>query len=269
MTQYRTVRYICITSSWSDQIATQNQRGKTCLYINERWCTDVRVLKKMCCSDLETLFINCKPFYSPWEFCSFIFVSVYIPPQAHVSSALQKLADLITETEQQHPVSVLIILWDFNKANLSRELPKYRQHITCPTRDSNILDHCYTVIKNAYHSVPRAALGLSDHCLVHLIPTYRQKLKSAKPVVKTVKRWTNKTEQVLQACLDLTDWSVFLGCCKRSGRARRDCHFIYQFLWGHVHSYQDSFNLQQWQTMVHCKTQTAPSGQRRYLQEGG
>ncbi len=34
-------------------------------------------------------------------------------------------------------------------------------------------------------------------------------LKSAKPVVKTVKRWTNETEQVLQACLDLTDWSVF------------------------------------------------------------
>ncbi len=117
--------------------------GGTCFYINE-----------MCCSDLETLFINCKPFYSPWEFCAFILVSVYIPPQAHVSSALQKLADLITDTEQKHPDSVLIILGDFNKGNLSRELPKYRQHITCPTRDSNILDHCYTTIKDAYHSVP-------------------------------------------------------------------------------------------------------------------
>ncbi len=163
----------------------------------------------MCCSDLETLFINCKPFYSPREFCSFILVSVYIPPQAHVSSALKKLADLITDTEQQHPDSVLIILGDFNKANLSRELPKYRQHITCPTRDSNILDHCYTIIKDAYHSVPRAALGLSDHCLVHLIPSYRQKLKSAKPVLRTVKRWTNETERDLQACFSLTDWTVF------------------------------------------------------------
>uniref|UniRef100_A0A8C1G2X1 Reverse transcriptase domain-containing protein n=1 Tax=Cyprinus carpio TaxID=7962 RepID=A0A8C1G2X1_CYPCA len=187
----------------------KSRGGGTCFYINERWCTDVTLLKKMCCSDLETLFINCKPFYSPREFHSFILVSVYIPPQAHVSLALQKLADQITETEQQHPDSVLIILGDFNKANLSRELPKYRQHVTCPTRDSNILDHCYTTIKDAYHSVPRAALGLSDHCLVHLIPTYRQKLKSAKPVVKTVKRWTNETEQDLQACFDLTDWSVF------------------------------------------------------------
>ncbi len=61
-------------------------------------------------------------------------MSVYIQPQAHVSLALQKLADQITETEQKHPDSVLIILGDFKKVNLSRELPKYRQHVTCPTR---------------------------------------------------------------------------------------------------------------------------------------
>ncbi|KAI2645419.1 putative RNA-directed DNA polymerase from transposon BS [Labeo rohita] len=170
----------------------KSRGGGTCFYINERWCTDVTVLKKMCCSDLEALFID-----------------FYIPPQAHVSLALQKLADQIADMEQKHPDSVLIILGDFNKANLSRELPKYSQHATCPTRDSNILDHCYTTIKNAYHSVPWAALGLSDHCLVHLIPSYRQKLKSAKPVVKSVKRWTNETERVLQACFELTDWSVF------------------------------------------------------------
>ncbi len=54
---------------------------------------------------------------------------------------------------------------------------------------------------------PHAALGLSDHCLVHLLPAYSQKLKSAKPV--TVKRWTAEIEQDLQACFELTDWSVF------------------------------------------------------------
>ncbi len=90
--------------------------GGTCFYINERWCTDVTVLKNMCSSDLETLFINCKPFYSPREFCSYILVSVYIPPQTHVSSALQKLTDLITDTEQKHPDYVLIILGDFKKS---------------------------------------------------------------------------------------------------------------------------------------------------------
>ncbi|KAK3572186.1 hypothetical protein QTP86_024857 [Hemibagrus guttatus] len=93
--------------------AGKSRGGGTCFYINERWCTDVTALKKMCCPDLEAFFINCKPFYSPREFSSFILVSVYIPPQAHVSSALQHLADQITHTEQQHPDSVIIILGDF------------------------------------------------------------------------------------------------------------------------------------------------------------
>ncbi len=136
-------------------------------------------------------------------------MSVYIPLHANARSAVQKLTDQITETEQKHPDSVWIILRDFNKANLSCELPKYRQHITCPTRERNILDHCYTTKKEAYHSVPQTALGLSDHCLVHLIPTYRQKLKSAKPVLRTVKRWTNEAEQDLKACFDLTDLSFW------------------------------------------------------------
>ncbi len=105
--------------------------GGTCFYINERWCTDVTVLKKMCCSDLETLFINCKPFYSPREFSSFILVRFYIPPLANARSAWQKLAVLIRH-RTKHPNSVLIILWDFKKANLSSELPKYRQNLCWP-----------------------------------------------------------------------------------------------------------------------------------------
>ncbi len=71
------------------------------------------------------------------------------------------------------------------------------------------MDHSYTAIKEACHSVPQAALGVSGHCLVHLILTYRQKLKSAKPVLGTVKRCTNEAEQDLKACFDLTDWTVF------------------------------------------------------------
>ncbi len=221
---------LCFTETWLSEIIPDNAlhlqgyqlfrsdritelTGKTrggglCFYINECWCSDVTTLKKMCSPNLEALFINCKPFYSPREFSSFILVNVYVPPDACVSAAMQQLAEQISETEQRYPDS-LLILGDFNKANLSREMPKYRQHLTCPTRDSNILDHCYTIIKDAYHSVPRAALELSDHCLVHLIPTYRQQFKSSKPVLRTVKRWTNEAEQDLKACFDLTDWSVF------------------------------------------------------------
>ncbi len=45
--------------------------------------------------------------------------------------------------------------------------------------------------------------------MVHLIPTYRQQLKSAKPVLRTVKRLANEAEWDLQACFHLADWTVF------------------------------------------------------------
>ena len=56
---------------------------------------------------------------------------------------------------------------------------------------------------------PRAALGHSDHVMVHLMPAYRQKLKLCKPAVRTSRKWTSAAVEVLQACLDSTDWDVF------------------------------------------------------------
>jgi len=169
----------------------------------------VTVLKKMCYPNLEALFINCEPIYSQLELSSFILVSMYIPLDTRANAVLKLLVDQITHTKQCYQDSFIIILCDFNQANPTHKLPKYRQHITCPNRDSNILDHCYTVLKDAYRPVPSAALGLSDYCSIHLLPAYRQKLKSDKPVVRTVKRWTVEAEQDLQACFELTDWSIF------------------------------------------------------------
>ncbi|KAI4808699.1 hypothetical protein KUCAC02_000747, partial [Chaenocephalus aceratus] len=61
-----------------------------------------------------------------------------------------------------------------------------------PREEGNILDHCYTTIKGAYHAVPRAALGHSDHTMAHRIPAYRKKLKLCKPVVRTFRQWSSK-----------------------------------------------------------------------------
>ena len=94
-----------------------------------------------------------------------------------------KLADWILDVERTNPDSFVIVVGDFNRGNLSHELPKYRQLIKCPTREEeNTLDPCYTTLKKAHPAVPRAALGHSYHVMVHLIPAYRQKFKLCKPV---------------------------------------------------------------------------------------
>ncbi|KAM9781040.1 uncharacterized protein ACBT44_022395 [Syngnathus typhle] len=172
----------------SAELSGKSKGGGLCFYINERWCTDVTMLKEFCSPLLETLFINCRRSIhhgssprSSWRLYTFHHTHVRVKPRR---------------------------CWP-TRANLAHELPRYRQHVTCPTRKAQTLDHCYTVIKDTYHSAPRAALGLSDHCLVHLIPAYRQKLKTSKPVVRTVRKWTVESRQDLQACFDCTDWGVF------------------------------------------------------------
>ncbi|KAK3513973.1 hypothetical protein QTP70_000319 [Hemibagrus guttatus] len=127
----------------------------------------------------------------------------------NVREAQRALADEIQSVERTNPDALVIVLVDFNKGNFSHELPKYKQFIKCSTREGNVLDHCYTTISGAYRAVPCAALGKSDHIMVHLIPAYRQKLKLRKPVVSTSKKWTCEAVGELQRCLDCTDWDVF------------------------------------------------------------
>ena len=69
-----------------------------------------------------------------------------------MKSSQAKLAEQVLQVELCNPGALTIITGDFNKANLHGELPKYRQLVTCATREQRILDHCYSTIKDAYHS---------------------------------------------------------------------------------------------------------------------
>ena len=39
--------------------------GGVCILVNQRWCTDSKEINKSCSPDLETLTVQCRPFYSP------------------------------------------------------------------------------------------------------------------------------------------------------------------------------------------------------------
>ena len=186
--------------------AGKSRGGGLMFFVNNRWCSDVTVIHQHCSTALESLFILCRPFFSPRESNAFILACVYIPPDADVTAAIDTLAEQLSGVERKHPDSFVVCMGDFNKAHLSRALPKYRQQVTCPTRGVNILDHCYCSIKQAYHSVPRAALGKGDHHLIHLIPCYRQRLKISKHVVRSYRVWSSA------ACEHLCAWLECAGC---------------------------------------------------------
>ncbi len=179
--------------------------------INKKWCDprNISILSCSCSPHLEHLSIICCPFYLPREFSSIVITSVYIPPQADTSLALSNLHDVLSGYINKHPDAAFIIAGDFNKANLKKVLPNFHQHISCPTRGPNTLDHCYTPLKNAYkaHSLP--AFGKSDHAAIFLTPEYKQRIVHEPPVEKEVTRWSSHSEAMLQASLDDVDWDMF------------------------------------------------------------
>ena len=59
--------------------------------------------------ELETLIINCRPFYSPREFSSVVLVGVYIPHEVNAAKAINQLADQILSVENANDVIVVIV----------------------------------------------------------------------------------------------------------------------------------------------------------------
>ncbi len=191
--------------------AGKTKGGGVCFMINKKWCDprNISILSHSCSPHLEHLSIICRPFYLPREFTLIIVTAVYIPPQADTSLALSKLHDELRGYINKHPDAASIIAGDFNKANLRKVMPNFHQHISCPTRGQNTLDHCYTQFKNAYKARSLPAFGKSDHAAIFLTPEYKQRIVQKPPVEREVTRWSSHSEAMLQASLDDVDWDMF------------------------------------------------------------
>ncbi len=147
--------------------AGKNKGGGVCFMINKKWCDtrNISILSCSCSPHLEHLSIICRPFYLPREFSSIAVTAVYIPPQADTSLALSNLHDVLSGYINKHADVAFIIAGDFNKANLKMVMPNFYQHISCPTRGLNTLDHCYTPLKNAYKAHFTATFWQIGPCL--------------------------------------------------------------------------------------------------------
>ncbi len=191
--------------------AGKTKGGGVFFMINKKWCDprNTSILSRSCSPHLEHLSIMCRPFYLPREFSSIIATAVYIPPQTDTSLALFKLHNVLSGYINKHPEAAFIITGDFNKANIRKVMPNFHQHVSCPTRGPNTLDHCYTPFKDAYkaHSLP--AFGKSDHDAIFLTTEYKQRFVQEPLVEREVTRWSSHSEAMLQAALDDVDWDMF------------------------------------------------------------
>ena len=54
-----------------------------------------------------------------------------------------------------------------------------------------------------------AFIARADHNSILLLPAYRQKLKQEAPSLRSVQRWSNQSDSMLQDCFDHVDWDMF------------------------------------------------------------
>ncbi len=229
----RVCNIFCLTETWltpsvpdtavtpSDNFSVlrmdrTTEAGKTkgdgvCFITNKKWCDprNISILSCSCSPSSRTSVHYLPPILSAPGISSIVVTAVYISPQADTSLALSKLHDVLSGYINKHPDAACIIAGDFNKANLKKVMPNFHQHISCPTRGLNTLDHCYTQFKNAYkaHSLP--AFGKSDHAAIFLTPEYKQRIVHEPPVEREVTHWSAHSEAMLQAALDDVDWDIF------------------------------------------------------------
>ena len=181
--------------------------GGLCIFINTSWSTNSTIKQHICTPNLEVLVVSSRPFYLPREIPCTIFISVYLPNGYHRES-VERVYDIVLVYEHQKPDAAIIILGDTNGVTFN--LPWYKQYINCNTRNDTRLELCYCNYPNAYGKCyRRSPLGIADHGSIVLLPTYKQKLKQSKPILKDIKVWDSEVEDTIKGCLESTDWDIF------------------------------------------------------------
>ncbi|GAA6215221.1 A disintegrin and metalloproteinase with thrombospondin motifs 17 isoform X1 [Lates japonicus] len=229
---FRDICIIALTETWLDESVLDEEvgldnftiirsdrttnSGKTrgggvCLYINDRWCNNIKAHHKASTPDLELLTVSLRPYYLPREFPAVVVSCVYIPPDANYNKAAEMLAGEANSMLARYPGAPVFIMGDYNNCRLDRTLPSFQQYVDIPTRRENVLDLCYGNIANAFRARSYPPLGLADHNMICLLPVYRQELKRIKPQIYSAPQWTEDAIAQLQGSLACTDWEIFEG----------------------------------------------------------
>lgn len=120
------------------------ERGRgVCVYINNRWCSNIKIHSKICTVNLEMLTVSLRPFCLPREFPAVILNYVYIPPSANVDIAAELVTNTVSDMQGKCTEAPMFITGDFKSCRLDKTLPAFQQYVDVPTRGRNTLDLCY------------------------------------------------------------------------------------------------------------------------------
>jgi len=101
---------------------------------NNKWCNpkDIKTLSRSCSPNLEHLTISCHSIFPG----SSVWSSIQLSTSHHKwTPTLSDLHDVLCRHQTQHPDAAVVVVGDFNRANIKKVMPNFHQRsITCATR---------------------------------------------------------------------------------------------------------------------------------------
>ena len=135
-----------------------------CIFINDNWCTNAKIVSSHCSEDIEFPTLICQPSYMPREFTAINITAVYIPPIANTKEALSTLYQSVSSMQNSNADSVYVIAGDFNQANLKTVLPHYYKHANFMLTWSRVLS---SLVSNRHSELfPTPTWGTRTFCLL-------------------------------------------------------------------------------------------------------
>lgn len=77
---------------------------------NNAWSEDIKTVQKHCLPHVELLQLKRQPFNQPREFSAVVLATVYIPPHANATAALDILHEVISGQKTAYPDTVFMTL---------------------------------------------------------------------------------------------------------------------------------------------------------------
>ena len=141
--------------------------GGLCIYINNQWCSNVKIHYTLCLPNLELFTLSVRPFYLPLprEFSNIVLCCVYVPPSADALAADDTIASYMQSMLLCYPHAPVFV--NFNRQMHVGLLPSLLQYVHVSTRNNNTIGLCYGNIFSAYSARAHPPLGRVDRPQCH------------------------------------------------------------------------------------------------------
>ena len=171
------------------------------MYVDKDRATNITVRETANTPDYEILHVSFHPHYLPRDFTQVSVILVYVPGPNN-NAAADHIADCYNSALARSMDQPVILLGDFNTCDITKHLPQLQQCVTKPTHNKGkVLDKFFVKIMDSYTDRYSAPLGMSDHCVVHLLPKYRQLVKSEGPKTRIIRKWDHDTAETMRDVL--------------------------------------------------------------------